>query len=90
MERHLPRDGKAVRVLDLIRELPRSGQELAYALNLTPAELALLTYPLWHAKLLQGDAADGFCQRPNGRGCVSCRLDRRWRVSGNAAPQPQN
>lgn len=89
MARHLhqkllPED-RGDQVLGLIADVPRSGLELTRLLGVTPAELALIAYPLWHAQLLQGEASEGCCGRPGGTRCLSCRLDRRWCLTGKAA-----
>ena len=54
-------------------------------LDVTPAELALIVHPLWHAKLLQGEATEGCCRQASGTNCHSCRLDRRWCLTGKGA-----
>ena len=82
MARHLPREDRTGQVLDLIADVPRSGLELTELLGVTPAELALIAHPLWHAKLLQGEASEGCCQEARGTNCLSCRLDRHWCLTG--------
>lgn len=84
------RADRSEEVLELIGQVPRSGWELTQLLGVTPPELALIAHPLWHAKLLHGEAAEGCCQSASGTECLSCRLDRRWCLSGKATSTPKH
>lgn len=84
MARHLD-DARARAVLALVAEAPRTGSGLAEALSLTRGELAHVTEPLWAAKLLQGEVAQGCCRDPCGTACVSRRMDATWSLSRKGA-----
>ena len=83
--RHLLRVPGTLVVLELVQRVPRSGEDLATAMGLTLIELAEIAEPMWAAKLLQGEVADGCCRDPCGTTCVSNRMDRVWSLSRKGA-----